>query len=124
MTTDHTLPAIPLSAADEHRWIMLAHLSGLLSFIGPLVVWLVYRDRSDAVEREAKEALNAQITLAAVALGLYVLGAVLTLVLIGFVFLLAAAIVQLVALVVAIVGAVRAHSAGRYRYPFTYRVVS
>lgn len=124
MITDNTLPAVPLSAHDEHRWTMLAHLSGLLSFIGPLIVWLVYRDRSDAVERESKEALNAQITLAAVALGLYLLGAVLTLVLVGFVFLLAAAIVQLVALIVAIVGAVRAGSAGRYRYPFAYRIVT
>lgn len=123
MTTEHSLAAAPLSPADEQRWIVLAHVSGLLSFIGPLVVWLVYRDRSDAVERESKEALNAQITLAAVALVLYVVGAALTLVLIGFVILLAASIVQLIALILAIVGAVRASSSGSYRYPLTYRVV-
>lgn len=121
MTTEHTLPPVPLSGLEERRWIVLAHLGGLLSFIGPLVVWLIYRDRSDAVEREAKEALNAQVTYAAAALALYVVGGALALVLIGFVFIIAAAIVQLIAFVLAIVAAVRSNTTGTYRYPLTYR---
>jgi uncharacterized Tic20 family protein len=123
MTAEHPLPLAPLTAADERRWIMLAHLGGLLSFIGPLIVWLVYRDRSDAVERESKEALNAQITYAAAALALYVLGGVLAIVLVGFVFLIAAMAVQLAALILAIVAAVRANSSGTYRYPLVVRLV-
>lgn len=121
MTTEQSLPASPLTAAEESRWSVLAHLSGLLSFVGPLVVWLVFRDRSDAVDREAKEALNAQITYAAAALALYIVGAVLAIVLIGVAFIIAASIVQLFALIIAIVAAVKANSSGRYRYPLTYR---
>lgn len=117
MTTDQPLPAVPLTAEEETRWVLLAHLSGLLSFVGPLVVLLVFRDRSDAVDREAKEALNAQITYAGAALALSVLGAALALVLVGFVFILLAGLVQLAALVLAIVAAVRVNGGGRFRYP-------
>lgn len=121
MSAEQSLPVTPLTAADERRWIMLAHLGGLLSFVGPLIVWLIYRDRSDAVDREAKEALNAQITYAAAALALYIVGGVLALVLIGFVFIIAATIVQLAAFIIAIVAAVRANTSGTYRYPLTFR---
>lgn len=123
MTTDQPLPAVPLTAEEETRWVLLAHLSGLLSFVGPLVVLLVFRDRSDAVDREAKEALNAQITYAGAALALYVLGAALALVLVGFVFILLAGLVQLAALVLAIVAAVRVNGGGRFRYPLVLRLV-
>ena len=39
---------------------MLAHLSAIigLGFIGPLVVWLMYKDKSPFVADQAKEALN------------------------------------------------------------------
>lgn len=123
MTTEQPLPVAPLTAAEESRWTMLAHLGGLLSFIGPLIVWLVFRDRSDAVERESKEALNAQITYAAAALALYVVGGALAIVLVGFVFVIAATIVQLAALILAIVAAVRVNASGSYRYPLTFRFV-
>jgi len=123
MTTDQPLPAVPLTAEEETRWVLLAHLSGLLSFVGPLIVLLVFRDRSDAVDREAKEALNAQITYAGAALALYVLGAALALVLVGFVFILLAGLVQLAALVLAIVAAVRVNGGGRFRYPLVLRLV-
>jgi hypothetical protein len=123
MTAEQSLPVAPLTADEERRWIMLAHLGGLLSFIGPLIVWLVYRDRSDAVEREAKEALSAQVTYAAAALALYLVGGVLAIVLVGIVFIIAATLVQLAALIIAILAAVRANTSGRYRYPLTVRFV-
>jgi uncharacterized Tic20 family protein len=123
MTADQSHLAAPLTADEERRWTMLAHLSGLLSFVGPLIVWLVFRDRSDAVDRESREALNAQITYAAAALALYVVGGVLAIVLVGFVFITAAAIVQVGALILAIVGAVRTNASGGYRYPVSVRLV-
>lgn len=123
MTTDQTLPAAPLTMEEERRWILFAHLGGLLSFIGPLIVWLIFRDRSDAVDREAREALNAQLTYAAAALALYIIGGALAVVLIGFVFIVAAAIVQIAGAVFAIVGAVRSNSTGRYRYPLIFRFI-
>src|SRR5256885_12716616 len=54
---------------EERSWGLLAHLSGLitvllvggLSFIGPLVVWLIKKDQSPFIADQAKEALNFQI---------------------------------------------------------------
>lgn len=123
MTAEQPLHVAPLTADEERRWTMFAHLGGLLSFVGPLIVWLIYRDRSDAVDREAKEALNAQITYAAAALALYIVGGLLAIVLVGFVFIIAASLVQLAGFIIAIVAAVRTNTAGRYRYPLAFRFI-
>jgi uncharacterized Tic20 family protein len=123
MTADQTIPVPALTAEEERRWIMFAHLGGLLSFVGPLIVWLIYRDRSDAVDREAKEALNAQITYAVAALALYIVGGLLAIVLVGVVFIIAASLVQLGGFILAIIAGVRANTTGRYRYPLTFRFI-
>ena len=50
---------------DDKTMGMIAHLSGIVTgFIGPLVIWLINKDKSDKawVIEEAKEALNFQIT--------------------------------------------------------------
>jgi len=46
--------------ADDKTWAMLAHISPIvgLGFIGPLIVWLIYKDKSPFVADQAKEALN------------------------------------------------------------------
>jgi uncharacterized Tic20 family protein len=62
----------PMSQADERTWAVLAHLSafvaavvsaGWLSFLGPLIVWAVYKDRSDLVRRSAAAAFNFNVGL-------------------------------------------------------------
>ena len=57
-----------MSARDERTWSMLAHLSTLLTLVsgigGPvaaLVVWLVYKDRSDRVGFHALQSLWYQV---------------------------------------------------------------
>lgn len=108
---------VPLSDSDARLWSLLAHLGGLLfSFVAPLVIWLVFRERSRFVDEHAKEALNFQIALVIA----YVVGSVLTLVLIGFVILAAAGIA---ALVFSILAAVAANKGEPYRYPVTLRLV-
>ena len=60
----------PVSSPEERNWSMLLHLSalaGLLSpFVGnwfaPLIVWLIYRAKSDMVDYHGKRALNFQIS--------------------------------------------------------------
>jgi uncharacterized Tic20 family protein len=56
--------------SDERTWGMLCHLSGLiallltsgfLSFLGPLIVWLVKKDTSAWVNYHGKEALNFHV---------------------------------------------------------------
>ena len=60
-------PAHPLSPADTKTWAGLSHLlGGILGFVAPLVIWLVFRERSHVVDAEAKKALNFQIVVALV----------------------------------------------------------
>ena len=108
------------ASSDDRNLAMLTHLSGfILSVIVPLIVWLVHKDRADKayLVREAKEALNFQIT---VLIG-YVICGVLAVILIGA-FL--AWLLWLANLILCIVAAVKVSSDGSYRYPFALRLVS
>src|SRR5512139_4229682 len=52
----------PMRQEDEKLWALAAHLGPLvLGLIAPLVVWLVFRERSSFLDRQGKEALNFQI---------------------------------------------------------------
>jgi len=63
-----SLPAQPLSPAEERTWSLLAHLSVLLNlvtgFVGPiaaLVIYLIYKDRSRKVAYHALQAMIFQL---------------------------------------------------------------
>lgn len=63
-----SIPAQPLSEAEERTWSLLAHLSVLLSlvtgFAGPiaaLIVYLVFKDRSRKVAYHALQAMIFQL---------------------------------------------------------------
>ena len=55
---------------EERNWSMLIHLSALSSLLtsgvggilGPLIVWLIFRGRSDMVDFHGKKALNFNIS--------------------------------------------------------------
>ena len=121
-------------SAEERQWAMFAHLSalagGLLTgaiggwgcFLGPLVIWLMKKDTMPFVADQAKEALNFNITVAAVMLALFAFG-VLTL-FIGFILAgPAMVIVGVAALVLIIMAAIKANDGHAYRYPLTIRLV-
>jgi uncharacterized protein len=106
------------ATSDQRTLAMLAHLLWIFTGpIGALVIWLIKREEGGFVEDQAKEALNFQIT-ASIAL---IASAVLVLVLIGIVL---APAVSLASVVLAIIGAIKAHAGQRYRYPLTLRLVS
>jgi uncharacterized Tic20 family protein len=107
-----------MSDPDQRMWATLAHLSGLvLSIVGPLVIYLLMKDRGRFVRSQALEALNFQIT---VLIALMVSGA-LILILIGL-FLLP--IVAVAAVVLMILAAIAANRGEEYHYPLTLRLVS
>ncbi|BDO41848.1 hypothetical protein CELL_02985 [Cellulomonas sp. T2.31MG-18] len=109
--------AAPLSPSDERLWATLAHVGGIvLGFIAPLVVWLVFRERSGFVNDQAKEALNFQILI----LIAYIVGGILTVVLIGGLIL---ALAWLATIIFGIMGAVAANKGELYRYPFNWRII-
>ncbi|MCB0567234.1 MAG: DUF4870 domain-containing protein [Phaeodactylibacter sp.] len=108
---------------DELMWSTFAHLgfvAGMVipfgNVIAPLVIWLVFKDRSSYVDYHGKEALNFQITvtLAMIASGILIL------LLIGIFLLIA---VVLLALVFSIMGAIKANNGEYYEYPFTIRFI-
>lgn len=132
-----TAPPPPVSvgpSAEEKQWAMFAHFSvllgGLLSsaiggwgfFIGPLVIWLMKKDTMPFVADQAKEALNFAITIS----GIFVVLWILTVITLGIGGLLTVPLMLLVgiaALVLAIIGGIKANNGEAYRYPFAIRLV-
>lgn len=111
-------PVAPMSDSDQRLWAMLAHLGGILfGFLAPLVVWLVYKEKSRFVEEQAKEALNFQITL----LGAWIVCFILSFVLIGFILM---PLVWIASLVFSIIGGLAANKGQAYRYPFALRLIN
>jgi uncharacterized protein len=106
---------------DERLWATLAHLSAYLGFvgipvIGPLVVFLVFGNRSRYVRHHSTEALNFNITMF---LALLVAG-LLVFIVVGFALL---PVIGVAWFVLTIVAAVAANRGDWYRYPLTLRLV-
>lgn len=115
---------------EQKTWGMIAHLSALVGFlipfgniVGPLVVWLIKKDTMPFVDDQGKEALNFNITVAIVVAGLMIVGTVLLVILIGFLFYLLAAVVGVAALVFMIIAGIKANEGVSYRYPYIFRLI-
>ena len=108
----------PLSPSDERMWAIFAQIGPvLLSFIAPLVIWLVFKDRSRFVDQEGKEALNFQITLIFV----HIAAAIITAITFGFGSIVYLAFIA--ALVFMILAAVENNKGAPYRYPVNIRLI-
>ncbi|WP_153555222.1 DUF4870 domain-containing protein [Roseimaritima sediminicola] len=112
--------------ADEKNLSMLAHLSGLLGiviggvlgFLGPLILWIWKKDESPYIEREAREALNFQLTLLIIYCVTVAIGMVTCF---GMVFIFVPVILQLV---FGITATITASKGIPYRYPFNIRLIT
>jgi uncharacterized Tic20 family protein len=122
----------PLAPSEERTWAILAHIGSLVAawfamgFLCPLVIWLIYRDRSEYVRRHALESLNFQLSLLIYSIGSGFVVVILTFVTFGLAALLLIpllAIGAIAALVVIIRGSVAASNGQEYRYPLTIRLV-
>ena len=109
--------AAPSEVKDERMWAMLAHLSGILfGFLGPLVIWLMQKDKMPLVEDQGKEALNFQITLA---IG-WAAAFVLSFLMIGIILY---PILGIGGLVLMIMAGLKANEGVEYRYPINIRFI-
>lgn len=107
----------PVSQADERLWATLAHAGiPIVGFLGPLVIYLIYKDRSAFLREAAAEALNFSIIVSA---GLIVSSILMT-VGIGFV---TYGIIWVGAVVLAILAAIASNKGELYRYPINWRLV-
>lgn len=111
------LAPAPMSAGDQRLWATLTHLSILvIGFVGPLVAYLVLKDRSPFLRASTTEALNFSITVSIASL----VSSILFLVVVGYVLL---PIVYVAALVLCILAAIAANKGEVYRYPLSWRLV-
>ena len=104
---------------DQRTMSLLAHLLGIVTGpIGALIIWLVSKDDASKgfVVDQSKEALNFQLTL----LGVYIIGTILSLILIGVLINLAA---WVACIVLSIMAGLAAQKGEYYRYPFAVRLI-
>ena len=110
--------------SKEKNWAMGAHLAGLAGLLGipfgnvlgPLVIWLLKKDQMSYVDRQAREAINFQISMTIY----FFIGGILYFIFIGF---LVIPLLILAYLILTVVGAVKAKDGEHYRYPFTIRLI-
>jgi uncharacterized protein len=115
----------PTTSKDERTWSVLCHASALIGFfvpwgghiLAPLVVWLIKRGDSAAVDAHGKESLNFQLSM----LIYNIIAGILCLVLIGFVLL---PILHVLNVVFVILASLRASEGTLYRYPITIRFLT
>jgi len=121
----------PMSPQDERMWGMFGHLSAIaaslltLPFLGPLIIFLVLKDRSGFVRGHSAEALNMTISLIIYEIALSIVLGVITVVTLGlgsFLFFLLG-VPAIVFLVFTIMAAVAANQGKVYRYPLIIRLV-
>lgn len=109
---------------EDILWGMGAHLAALCGIfivpglvLGPLAVWVFKRQQSDFIEASAREAMNFQITVLAVAFLMVVLSELSSL------FMVQAMIVGVIGLGYAIYAAVQTRKGILYKYPFAIRLI-
>ena len=118
-------PAVDAAVpAEERTFAMLTHLAALSGFIGipfgnilgPLIIWLIKKDTMPFVNEQGKESMNFQITVMIAV----IVCIPLMFVLIGLLLL---PVVGIAALVLTIIGAVKANNGENYVYPFAIRLI-
>lgn len=108
----------PLSVSDEKLWSTLSHISiPFVGFLGPLIVYLAFRERGPFVRAHAIESLNFSILysiaqVACVVLSVVGIGAILL------------PLVGIAALVLCILAALAANRGELYAYPVNWRLVT
>lgn len=125
MSYNQPIAARPLSESDGRLWATLTHLSalvgivigvGTIGWLGPLIIFLVFKDRSPFVRQHAATTLNFQITMAIAA----VIAILLWIVLVGF---LLTAAIYIITIVFSILAAIAANKGQPYTYPLSIRFI-
>lgn len=119
MTDNAPAPQAPVSESDERTFGMLTHLSALiLGIVGPLIFWLIYKDRSAYLDRQGKEAVNFNILVTIAYVVLFVIS-VITLGLGSLLY----PLVWIGAAIFQIMAGLAANKHEEYRYPVSLRLI-
>jgi uncharacterized Tic20 family protein len=112
-----------MSAQDERTWSVIAHLSVLVELVGlmpfgALLVWLLYKDRSQKVRFHALQALWYQIAWIVILVAYSLVSAVLSLIIIGLFMFILLPILALIPLIHGCYAAYKVSQGVDYRYPY------
>jgi uncharacterized Tic20 family protein len=123
ISTTKTTSKVSPNTKDERNWAMYCHLAAFSGFIiplgfilGPLIIWLMKREEFSAVEKHGKAALNFQISMTIY----FIISVLLAFIMIGYVFLVALVIMEIVFVVLA---SIKAQEGGFYQYPLTINFI-
>lgn len=114
---------------DDRAPAILAHLSSLigmvatagwLSFVGPLLVWFLYKDRSPFVRQAAAGSFNFNIGMWIMSIVGWICILTLILIPVGIVLLIMSSLGQIIC---HILGTMRASRGRTFRYPFRIRLL-
>lgn len=113
-----------MTEKEERLWAMGCHLAALAGYfipmvgnvLGPLVVWMIAREKSPLINEQGKEAINFQITISIAAFIAFLL----IFVAIG-IFLMP--IIALIDLIFIVIAAATVYQGKPYRYPFSLRLL-
>lgn len=103
----------PVAVADEKTWGVLMHLGSIFfGFLAPLIIWLIYRERSHTLDQQGRTALNWQISYV-----IYMaISGFLTIILVGFLAMFAVLVLDIVFCIIA---AVKAGDRDAWKYPLS-----
>ncbi|MBI4337508.1 MAG: DUF4870 domain-containing protein [Chloroflexi bacterium] len=113
---------IPQRARNIAMFCHVAAFAGFIgipfgNIIGPLIVWLLFKEEHPFIDENGKSSLNFQISIA-----IYVvISIILAFIIIGFFLLFALWIFGLIAV---IIGAIRAANGEEHRYPLSFHFIS
>lgn len=118
--------AAPLTQEQDRTWAMWAHIGGIVGFLPSLIIWLTFKDRGPLADREGKEALNWQITVAILMVATYLLAAIAGFIIwfLAPVFWLLPFALGVLNIIFCIMGGVKvSNEGGGYRYPLNFRLI-
>jgi len=127
-TGSATLP----TPQEERTWATATHAvagaamilsAGTLGFVAALVVYLIYKDKGPFIRQHAADAVNIQLNSLMWAIILGVVGAILAIVLVGFLFWALIGAIPIIALVLHVIGAIKAYNGEEHWSPLTIRFV-
>lgn len=119
-----------VASTDERLFATLAHLSaaiawifsiGLVNFVGPLLVWLLFRDRSPFVRRAAAGSFNFAIGMTLMGVLGWIMVITIVLLPVGVLLI---ALSGVLAIVLGCLGALRTWQGKSYTYPMQFRILS
>jgi uncharacterized Tic20 family protein len=115
-----------MSPQDEQTWSVLAHLSVLLLLVGlmpfgALLIWLIYKDRSERVRFHALQALWYQIAWVVILVVYSLIAVLLSVVTLGIAAIVLVPLAFVIGVVPIVHGCYAAYQVGQgveYRYPY------